>query len=79
MPGELRAVGGVEDAARRPGIVDVRIYYGAGHELGPLRRGADRAGALLAVGDDRDEALRRADEAAALIRFETASTKAAVG
>ena len=78
-PGTLAAVTGVERAARRRGVLDVRIYYGAGHEFGPLRRGADRAGALLAVGDDREEAVERAAEAATLVRFETVATEAAVG
>ena len=32
----------------------------ARHVFGPFRRGADRAGAVLAVGDSRDEALARA-------------------
>ena len=45
------------------------IYRVPGHVFGPFRRGADRAGAVLAVGDSREEALERADEAARLIRF----------
>ena len=36
-----------------------------------FRRGADRAGAVLAVGDTREEALERATKAEAMIRFET--------
>ena len=70
-PGELRAVEGVEDARALPGVHDVRIYQSPGQRIGPLRLGADRAGALLAVGDSRDDALARADEAASRIRFRT--------
>ena len=56
---------GIEEARRRSTASrDVRIYRGPGSRLGPLRRGADRAGAVLAVGDDRDEALARARRAA---------------
>jgi hypothetical protein len=40
--------------------------------FGPLRRGADRAGAVIAVGDSRDDALARADEAVRAIRFDVA-------
>ena len=40
-----------------------------GHTFGPFLRGADRAGAVLAVGESREEACTRADEAAALLRF----------
>ena len=50
----------------------VRIYREPGHVVGALRRGNDRAGAVLAVGSTREEALERADAAANRIRFETA-------
>jgi hypothetical protein len=39
--------------------------------FGELRRGPDRAGAILAVGDSADQALARADKAESLIGFET--------
>jgi biotin carboxylase len=67
--GELRAVAGVEEARGLEGVLDVRIYRQPGHVFGPLLRGADRAGAVLAVGDSRDEALERARRAADGIRF----------
>ena len=51
------------------GVEQVRIYRAPGHLFTPLRRGADRAGALLAVGESRDEAVARADAAAERIRF----------
>lgn len=51
------------------GVRCVRIYRAPGYVFTPLRRGADRAGAVLAVGASRDEALARADAAAASIRF----------
>ena len=54
------------------GVERVRIYRSTGHVFTPLRRGADRAGAVLAVGADRDEALARADLAAERIRFRLA-------
>ena len=51
----------------------VRVYRRPGHVFGPFRRGADRAGAILAVGDSRDDALARAAAAAEVIRFELAA------
>jgi biotin carboxylase len=69
-PGELREVSGVEEAFALEGIRGIRIYRRPGHRFGELRRGADRAGAVLAVGDTRQEALERADRAQAMIRFE---------
>jgi biotin carboxylase len=68
--GELREVTGVEQAFALEGIRGIRIYRRPGHRFGELRRGADRAGAVLAVGDSRQEALERADRAEATINFE---------
>jgi biotin carboxylase len=67
--GRLVAVEGAEEACAREGILDVRVYRGPGHVFGPLRHGSDRAGAVLAVGDDRGQALDRARRAADGIRF----------
>jgi biotin carboxylase len=50
----------------------IRIYREPGFLVTPLRRGADRAGAVLATGGSRAEAIARADAAADRIRFVTA-------
>lgn len=68
--GVLRAVHGVDEANASDGVRWVRIYRRPGWSFGPLRRGADRAGAILAVGDDREDALARARRAAEAVRFE---------
>lgn len=68
-PGELVAVDGVEEAEEREGIVRVRVYRRRGHRFDQLRRGSDRAGAVIAVGGTREEALERADRAAQTVRF----------
>jgi biotin carboxylase len=68
-PGVLERVEVPDDLA---GIQRVRIYREPGYVFTPLRRGADRAGALLATGDSRAEALARANAAADRIRFVTA-------
>jgi biotin carboxylase len=67
--GVLEEVEGADEARALEGVEDVRIYRERGHVFGPFRRGADRAGAVLAIGDSREEALERSDEAARLIRF----------
>ncbi|HYZ20441.1 MAG TPA: hypothetical protein VE615_12915 [Gaiellaceae bacterium] len=74
--GELRAVEGVEEARSREGILEIRVYREPGHVFGPFLRGADRAGAVLAVGETREEALERADHAASLIRFQVSGARA---
>jgi biotin carboxylase len=54
------------------GVERVRIYREPGFVFTPLRRGGDRAGAVLATGGSRAEAVARADAAADRIRFVTA-------
>jgi biotin carboxylase len=61
-----------------PGVERVRIYREPGYVFTPLRRGSDRAGAILVTGDSRDEAVARADAAAERIRFVTADAGALV-
>ena len=67
--GRLVDVEGIDEAEALPGIGWVRSYRRPGHVFGPLRRGADRAGAVLATGADREEALDRARRAADAVRF----------
>jgi len=61
-----------------PGVVEVRVYARPGDEVAPLCRGSDRVGAVLAVGETREQALARADAAAERIRFVTADAGALV-
>ena len=75
-PGQLHGVEGLEDAFASEGIVGIRIYRRLGHVFGPLRRGSDRAGAILVVGDSAEEALERAEAASDLIRFDTVDVDA---
>ena len=70
-PGELREVTGIEEAFAQAGIRGIRIYRRPGHRFEEFRRGPDRAGAILAVGESRQQALERASRAEATIRFET--------
>jgi biotin carboxylase len=69
--GELVEVEGLDEAEDADGIVAVRLYRARGHVFGELRKGSDRAGAVLAVGASRAEALERADRAADSLRFTT--------
>ncbi len=77
-PGVLESVEGLEAAEKSSGVVWVRSYRQPGHEFAALRRGADRAGAVLAVGDSRKQTVERAEKAAARIRFVTADAGALV-
>jgi biotin carboxylase len=66
-PGVLESVDVPDDL---DGVRRVRIYREPGYVFAPLRRGSDRAGAILVTGDSRDEAVERAERAAAAIRFQ---------
>jgi biotin carboxylase len=76
--GELVDVSGVQEAEATEGIAGVLVYRRAGHRFGPLLRGSDRAGAVLAVGDSRKQAVERARAAAAMIDFHVAEVAAPV-
>ena len=67
--GRLVEVQGLEVAGAQAGVEWVRVYRRPGHVFGKLRRGADRAGAVLASGASRSEALERARRAADAVRF----------
>ena len=61
------------------GVVSTRIYHDRrATSSAPLRRASDRAGAVLAAGATREEALARVEAAAERIRFVTADAEAMV-
>jgi biotin carboxylase len=76
--GTLESVEGLGEATQVEGVVEARVYRRPGFRFGPFRRGSDRAGFVLAVGDSQADALARADRAAALIRFEMTDARAVV-
>ena len=76
--GTLHAVDGIEEAEGMDGVLWARAYRGPGFAFGEFRRGSDRAGAVLAVGESREQALARAEAAAERIRFEIADAEALV-
>jgi len=77
-PGELRDVEGIQDAACSEGVVWVRVYRRTRELIRPLRLSSDRAGAVLAWGAGRTEALARAAYAAECVRFATVDAEALV-
>jgi biotin carboxylase len=75
-PGELREVRGLDAAYATPGVRGIRIYRKPGHVFQQLRRASDRAGAILATGESRDDAVHAAERAAREIRFLTGPVEA---
>jgi biotin carboxylase len=74
-PGPLESV---EVPQGLKGVVSTRIYHDPGFVFGPLRQASDRAGAVLAAGATREEALARVEAAAERIRFSTVDAEAIV-
>jgi biotin carboxylase len=74
----LVAPPGVLERVEVPEGIEARIYREPGFVFTPLRRGGDRAGAVFAVGDSREEALARADADAEAIRFHVGDALAQV-
>jgi biotin carboxylase len=66
----------VEVPALLEGVETVRVYREPGYVFTPLRRASDRAGAILVLGEDREQAVARAEAAAQRIRFVTADAGA---
>jgi biotin carboxylase len=65
----LVAPPGMLDRVEVPAEERVRIYREPGYVFMPLRRGADRAGAVLVTGSSREDAVERAERVAAQVRF----------
>lgn len=70
-PGRVVAIHGLDAARSMPGIVAAEVYVEPGGAVFALTDGSKRAGHVLAVGADRDEANARAASAADTIRIET--------
>ena len=51
-PGRVVAIGGMDVAARLPGVREAVAYVQAGDVVGPLRRNEDRLGHAVAVADE---------------------------
>jgi biotin carboxylase len=76
--GSVEAVEGVERAETSDGVAWVRVYRQPGEEVRQLRQGSDRAGAVLAVGDSRRQAVARSRRAARRVRFRVVETRSPV-
>ncbi len=69
-PGILRAVEGFDDVAAEPWVHRAVLFAEAGDTLKPVTDHTKRAGLVITIGDSREEAVRRAEEAVERVRFE---------
>ena len=68
--GRVRRIGPLDKVLAFPGVVQADVYLQVGETIRPVRLDGDRRGYVIAVGDSGDEAVARADAAAALIEVE---------
>ena len=68
--GVLKNVIGLEQARRLPCVKEAEIYIEPGSVMNKLECGADRIGHILALGDNRQEAEKYAEQALSLIKLE---------
>jgi len=77
-PGPLRTgrvleIGPLDPVLAADGVVQADTYLEVGETIRPVRRDGDRRGYVIAVGSTPEEAVARADAAAALLRVEVES------
>jgi biotin carboxylase len=69
-PGQVKAVSGVDQAAKMPGVRRVIVRAAPGVRIPPRTNAEARQGYLIALGASRNQALARAGAAAACISIE---------
>ena len=67
----ITAIEGVEEAEKMPGVTEVVVYKAIGDKATMLTNSGDRWGHVIAEGTNADDAAKKAEEAAAKIRFIT--------
>lgn len=71
--GEVVRIGSLEPVLAAEGVVQAETYLQVGETIRPVRRDGDRRGYVIAVAETSEEALRRAESAARLLRVEVAT------
>jgi biotin carboxylase len=65
--GLVTRIGGLDRVLASEGVVQADTYLQVGETIRPVRRDGDRRGYVIAIADTPEEALRRAETAAALL------------
>jgi biotin carboxylase len=68
--GQVTSIGSLDPVLAAEGVVQADTYLEVGETIRPVRRDGDRRGYVIAVADTPAEAVRRADDAAALLSVE---------
>jgi len=71
--GEVLRIGSLDPVLAAEGVVQADTYLQIGETIRPVRRDGDRRGYVIAVADTSVEALRRAENAAAMLEVEVSA------
>lgn len=71
--GRVLGIGDLGPVLASEGVVQAETYLEVGETIRPVRRDGDRRGYVIAIGADSEEAVQRADVAAALLTVEVAA------
>jgi biotin carboxylase len=69
-PGQVKRVGPLDDVLASPGVLDAEVFSVVGETIRPVTVISDRRGFVIATGGTREEAVARADAAAALVEID---------
>lgn len=69
-PGRVTRVGSLAPVLAAPGVLDAEIYSVVGETIRPVQVISDRRGYVIAKGETREQAIERADTAAALVQID---------
>ena len=68
-PGVVKAIEGIEEAEKMPGVKQVSIVHGVGETVGIINSSAARMGFVIAQGDDRQNAIDLCEKAVGTIKI----------
>ena len=67
--GKVLNINGEDKVKKAEGIVIFEVYIKKGDIINPLRSGFDRIGRMVAIGDDRETAVQRAETAIEMVKI----------
>ena len=73
-PGTVVAIEGVEEAGNIEGVVHVELRVAVGEKIGAVKNHPSRGGVIIAIGDNRQQAIERVERAVSCIHIHTRET-----
>jgi biotin carboxylase len=73
-PGTVVSIEGVEEAGNIEGVVHVELRVAVGEDIGAVKNHPSRGGVIIAIGDNRQQAIERVERAVSCIHIHTRET-----